>query len=363
MSNQSRILGLATASPEHVSTQEDVKAYCARIFGAEGEEWFARLASVYGNTGIETRHVCMPLEWYAEPHGWPERMELFERHALALMQRAAEQALAHAGVAAADVDAVIAVSTTGFSTPSLDALLIERLGLPADVRRLPVFGLGCAGGVLGLARGDELARAEPGDTVLLVGVELCSLTFRAQEMSKANVVASALFGDAAAAAVLRAEPAAESADGGDPVILARGEHTWPDSRDVMGWRVEDDGFGVVFSRHIPNLIRRDFEQIVDAFLSRHRLGRGDLAGYLLHPGGAKVLEAYRQALDLDGGVLRHSRAVLRDYGNLSSVSVLVVLERALADRRPGPHLMSALGPGFSAALLLLEMPADSQTES
>lgn len=353
--NRTQILAVACSHPPHVSTQEDVEAYCARIFGAESAEWFARLASVYGNTGIETRHVCMPLEWYAEPHGWPERMELFERHALALMQRAAEQALARAGVAAADVDAVIAVSTTGFSTPSLDALLIERLRLPADVRRLPVFGLGCAGGVLGLARGDELARAEPGDVVLLVGVELCSLTFRAQELSKENVVASALFGDAASAVVLRAE-SATTANGTVPAVVASGEHTWPDSREVMGWRVENDGFGVVFSRHIPSLIRRDFQRVVDSFLERCGHRRSDLAGYLLHPGGAKVLDAYRQALDLDDQALEHSRAVLRDYGNLSSVSVVAVLERVLGDLPPGVHLMAALGPGFSAALLLLEVP-------
>lgn len=354
MPNRSRILGLATAWPEHVIGQQDVEAYCSRIFGGD-DQWFARLAAVYGNTGIELRHVCMPLEWYAGPHGWPERMGLFESHALDLLEAAADRALAVAELAPSEIDAVLTICTTGFTTPSLDALLIDRMGLRSDVRRLPIFGLGCAGGVLGLARADESARATPGANVLLLGVELCSLTFRAQEQSKANVVASALFGDGAAAVVLSAGDGA--ARPSLPELLGAGEHTWPGSRDVMGWRVEDDGFGVVFSRHIPALIRRDFKGVVAEFLRRGESPQSHLAGYLFHPGGGKVLAAYEQALGLGPDDLRHSREVLRTCGNVSSISVLAVLERALGDARPGPHLMAALGPGFTAAMMLIDLPA------
>lgn len=306
-----------------------------------------RLQPVYDNAGIETRYSCVPLEWYVRPHGWVERMDLFARHALDLIEQATRGALARAGRAPADIDCIVAVSTTGIATPSLDALLAERLNLRRDVRRLPVFGLGCAGGVLGLSRAAAMARAEPGSLVLLVVVELCALTFRAGDRSKSNIIATALFGDGAAAALI--------GDGDDgPLIGAGGEHTWRESLDVMGWRIADDGLGVLFSRDIPALVRDELRPAVLAFLARSGLALDDIDGIVCHPGGAKVIDAIEEVFALPNGGLAEARDVLRRYGNMSAPTVLFVLERMLERMKAGRWLMTALGPGFTAGFQLLE---------
>ena len=252
-----------------------------------------------------------------------------------------------AGIAPDAVDAVVAVSTTGIATPGLDARLIDRLGLRRDIRRLPVFGLGCAGGVIGLARAADLARAAPGTRVLLLVVELCALSFRKNDVSKSNVVATALFGDGAAAAVI-------SCDGDGPALGGAGEYTWPDSLGIMGWDVAEDGLKAVFSRDIPGLVRRHMRDVVSEFLSHHRLTLGDIDHFVCHPGGAKVLSALEEAFRLGEGALVEGRGVLRDYGNMSAVTVLFVLERALAARRRGRLLLTSLGPGFTAAFQLMQ---------
>jgi alkylresorcinol/alkylpyrone synthase len=213
-----------------------------------------------------------------------------------------------------------------------------------------VFGLGCAGGVLGLARAAALARAAPGSRVLLLVVELCGLTFRATDTGSSNVVATALFGDGAAAALIAAEDAAPRS-----ALLAWGEHTWPASLDVMGWRVEDDGFGVLFSRDIPTILRKRFGDAVDTFLARQGLARSDLAGVVCHPGGAKVIDAMEEVFDLAPGAMVEARAVLRDYGNMSAATLLFVLEKVLANRARGRFLLTGLGPGFTAGFLVLEV--------
>ena len=207
--------------------------------------------------------------------------------------------------------------------------------------------------MLGLSRAAAVARAKPGSLVLLLVVELCALTFRASDESKANIVASALFGDGAAALLLSC-PAEHEANGAPPRIAAAGEHTWPDSLGVMGWSVENDGLGVIFSRDIPTIVRRQMGEAADAFLAREGLGRGDLAGYICHPGGAKVITALEETFRLSPSALTDTREVLRDYGNMSAASVLFVLERALSRPLEGRYLMTALGPGFTAAFALLE---------
>lgn len=345
----SRLLGLALAQPPHSLPQAAVRDLCRGVF-ADRPALFERMAEVYDNAGIETRRSCVPLDWYRGPHGWPERMALFETHALALLEEAARAALDEAGLEPDRVDVAVSVSSTGIVTPTLEALLIGRLGLRSDVRRLPIFGMGCAGGVNGLARADAMARAHPGSVVLLLTVELCTLTFRPQEQDKSNIVASALFGDGAAAVVLRVDPGTNGVRLGPAA-----EHTWPDSRDVMGWRIEDDGLGVVFSRDIPALIERDLPPLVDRFLAAQATGRARLQGYVMHAGGTKVLEAYRQALGVDAASLHAAYAVLRENGNMSSVTVLAVLRRLLDAGASGPHLMAALGPGFTAGLMLLDL--------
>ena len=340
-----RLLSVATAVPPHVMRQRDVAAHARHLFGGS---LFARMLPIFGNAGIETRYSCVPIEWYLKPSGWRERGRIYIDSAVALLAEAAKECLARAGLDAASVDTIVTVSTSGIATPSLEARLMGHLPFRADVQRLPIFGLGCAGGVLGLGRAAQLAMAAPGSTILLLVVELCGLTFRSNDMSKSNIVATALFGDGAAAAVIRCEPG----DGGAR-ITAWGEHTWPDSLDVMGWRVEDDGLGVLFSRDIPAIVRDRLGAAVDAFLARHGLGRDDLDGFICHPGGAKVIAAIEEVFDLPPGAMTESRAVLRDYGNVSAASVMFVLDRALAAGRRGRHLALALGPGFSAGFGLL----------
>ncbi len=288
-----RLRALATAVPPHVIVQDELPERAARLFPECGRATVERLLPVYTNSGIATRHSCVPPEWYERPHGWAEKNRLYVENAVALLARASSEAMERAGLAAGEIDAIVTVSTTGIATPSLDALLIERLGLRPDVERLPIFGLGCAGGVLGLARAASLAAAGPGRVVLLCVVELCGLTFRRTDATKSNVIATALFGDGAAAAIV------SGCDAGDgPAIGRAGQHTWPGSLDIMGWTVEDDGLGVVFSRDIPALTRSSFRDAAAAFLAAGGRRFADIDGFVCHPGGAKVLDALEEAFGL-----------------------------------------------------------------
>ncbi|MBF0373406.1 MAG: type III polyketide synthase [Alphaproteobacteria bacterium] len=348
MSTQPRLLSIATAVPPFVLRREDVVERARRLF-AQRADCFDRMLPIYANSGIETRHSCVPPDWYEAPSGWAGRNRLYLDNALTLLQTAAESCLRRAGVPACAVDCVVCVSTSGLATPSLEARLMERMALRPDIQRLPIFGLGCAGGALGLARAGAMARAQPGALVLLLVVELCGLTFRPDDLSNANMVATALFGDGAAAALL-------STEGSGPRLSAWGEHTWPGSLDVMGWRIEDDGFGVLFSRDIPALVRERFRAATDAFLGRHGLELADIDGYSLHPGGAKVVSALEKALSLPAATLDDEREVLRRFGNMSAATLLFVLERGLAGAQPRRRLLAALGPGFTAGFLLLEAP-------
>jgi alkylresorcinol/alkylpyrone synthase len=342
------LTALATAAPTHVLNQEDVRQAGRSLFGSSFGD-IDRLLSVYGHAGIERRASCVPLDWYLCDHSFAERNALYLEHALALLIEAAGKALDATGLAARDIDMIVVVSTSGIATPSLDALLMEAMPFRRDVMRLPIFGLGCAGGVIGLARTAAMARVQPGARVLYLCVELCGLTFRHGDRSKSNFIATALFGDGAAAAIV-------TTDGRGPRIAAWGEHTWPRSLDVMGWNVADDGFGVLFSRDIPALVRERLRGVTEEFLARHDLILADIDSFLCHPGGAKVIDALEEAFDLAPGALHLSRDVLRDYGNMSAVTVLFVLQRALEDSPAGTWLLSSLGPGFTAAFLILENP-------
>jgi alkylresorcinol/alkylpyrone synthase len=345
-----RLLGLATAVPAHALDQDAIKAWAKRLFNGRAND-IDRLLPAFDNAGIDTRYSCVPLDWHANGHHWGDKNRLYVENAVDLLARATTDCLAEAGLGVADVDAVVAVSTSGFATPSLDALVIERLGLRRDVARLPVFGLGCAGGVVGLSRAAEMARVAPGRRVLFLVAELCGLTFRSKDSSKSNVIATVLFGDGAAAVILTAD-----GSGRGPAISRPAEHTWPHSLDVMGWRIEDDGFGVLFSSDIPSLVTRELPPVLDAYLARNGLRLADYDGFICHPGGAKVVAALERVFGLEDGGLAHARGVLRDFGNMSAATVMFVLNRFLADRRPGRYLMSALGPGFTVGFLTLDIP-------
>jgi alkylresorcinol/alkylpyrone synthase len=239
-----RILSLATVSPPHELTQDQALA-AARELLAPHFPGFARMAPVFRSAGIRTRQCVMPVEWYFTPRNWPERTEAYLAGAVELFARAAEGALSEAGLTGAQVDAIVTVSSTGIATPSLEARAMDRLGFRPDAQRIPVFGLGCAGGATGLSLAARLARADPGAVVLFVCVELCTLAFRTDKLSKADIVATALFGDGAAACVLQAGEA------GFAEVTGETEHTWPDTLDIMGWRVDPDGLGVIFAQAIP----------------------------------------------------------------------------------------------------------------
>jgi alkylresorcinol/alkylpyrone synthase len=344
MSREPRVAAIATAVPTHRLEQPEIERLAEHVFDRRTSE-IQRLLPVYANAGIESRYSCVPVEWFFGPHGWRERNALYLDHALELTCTATRSCLAEAGCATDEIDALVVVSTTGIATPSLDALLIEQIGLRPDVARLPIFGLGCAGGVLGLAPAAAMARE--GRTVLFVVVELCALTFRQGDASKSNIIASALFGDGAAAMLIRS-----GSDG--PALGPNGSHTWPHSLDVMGWTVEDDGLGVLFSRDIPSLVRRDIRAVTDRFLAGLQLSRTLVDHYICHPGGTKVIEALEDALELGHRQLGDARAVLRGYGNMSAVTVLFVLERHLRRGLCGRALMLALGPGFTAGFQILE---------
>jgi alkylresorcinol/alkylpyrone synthase len=354
------ILSVATAVPPVVLQQRDVIARAASLFDGRSSD-IERLMPVFANAGISTRYSCVPLEWYERDHGWAERNRLYLEHAVDLLEKAARQALADAKVDAGDIDAIVTVSTTGIATPSLDALLMERIALRRDITRLPIFGLGCAGGVLGLARAASLARETPGSRVLFLVVELCALTFRKIDQTKSNIIAAALFGDGAAAVVIGPRPVGD-AGAALPAIGTGGEYTWPASLDVMGWHVEDDGLGVLFSRDIPTLVRTQFRDALDAFLTKQGQAVTGIDAFICHPGGVKVIAALEDAFSIPAGTLQDARDVLRDYGNMSAATVLFVMERMLrpavpAKPLPRELLLTALGPGFTAAFLTLHRAA------
>ena len=309
---------------------------------------FDRLASVFDNALIDKRHTVAPIDWYREPHGWQERTDLYVAATEALFEDATRQAIAGAGLVPADIDGVVFVSTTGIATPSIDARVGPRIGLRGDIKRVPMFGLGCAGGVTGLATAARLAVAEPGSRWLFVTVETCSISIRLDSDDPAAIVATALFGDGAAAAVVSTEGP------GLAKIVGGQEKLWPDTLGIMGWRVEDPGLAVIFDRAIPPFIEAELAEAVDAMLTAMGFTRADLDRFCCHPGGAKVVDAIETALALPGGSLDLEREVLRDYGNMSAPTVMFVLERLLARGLPERVMMTAFGPGFTCAGLVIE---------
>ncbi|MEL6289508.1 MAG: type III polyketide synthase [Pseudomonadota bacterium] len=377
------LTGLGTAVPAHALGQEQVAREAADMFSGRYAE-FDRLQPVFESTGIETRYSVRPFSWFRDPHDWADRTEAYLEGGEDLFLRAAQAALDDAGLEAACVDAVVTVSSTGIATPSLEARAMTALGLRADVLRVPVFGLGCAGGVTGLAIARDLAASAPGRVVLLVAVELCTLAFRTDKLTKANVVATALFGDGAASAVLvnggvvdanmrSASPNALEAPsvpdptdrtdaGAGPLALGHARQvTWPGTLDIMGWDVDPVGFGAIFSRSIPTLVHERMGAAADTFLTEAGLEQAHLAQMIFHPGGTRVLEALTEVFSLAPDVLAAERDVLREFGNMSAPTVLFVLKRKRDAGVSGNAMMGALGPGFTASFLALDATADGPT--
>nr|WP_275983456.1 3-oxoacyl-[acyl-carrier-protein] synthase III C-terminal domain-containing protein [Paenibacillus hamazuiensis] len=345
------VVSVGTAVPSYRLSKEEARATVRRLFGGAYEH-LDRLLSIFDNSGIDERYSCVPAEWFETKHSVEEKHRLYVQNAIDLAERAIRECMESAGTDVSRIDHLIFVSTTGTVTPSIDAYLYNRLPFRRDVKRTPVWGLGCAGGAAGLARAYEYVSAFPDHMCLVVSVELCGLTFIADDRSKSNLVATSLFADGAAAALV-AGSACRSSRG--PRIAAAKSTIWPDTLDVMGWDVTNDGLKVVFSRDIPTLIHQEMYGNVSEFLQQHGISVETIDRYVLHPGGMKVLRAYEEALGLADDRLGYSRSVLRRYGNMSSATVFFVLKEAMADRSEASRgLVGALGPGFSSELLLLE---------
>jgi alkylresorcinol/alkylpyrone synthase len=341
------LLSLATAVPPHVVEQSEAKVRAREAFGGN-KALFDRLAGVFDNAGIARRHIVAPQDWYMHGHGWHERNAVYLKAAEQLFIDASASALEKAGLKPDEIDGVVTVSTTGIATPSLDARAFAKVGFRPDVRRVPVFGLGCAGGVNGLALASRLALADPGSVWLFVTVETCSISIRLDSDDPAAVVATALFGDGAAAAVVTSGLHSLAR------ITGSAEKLWPDTLRIMGWDVEDPGLSVVFDRAIPPFIEENLAEAVDEMCAKLGIARDDIDRFCCHPGGVKVIDAIESALELPQGELNLEREVLHDYGNMSAPTVLFVLERLLERGLPDKVMMAAFGPGFTCAGMLLE---------
>jgi len=340
------LLSLATAVPPHVVSQTDAKAAAREAFGGK-KALFDRLSGVFDNAGIAKRHIVAPLDWYMGDHGWHDRNNVYLDASEQLFVDAATASIEKAGLTPDQIDGVVTISTTGIATPSLDARAAARVGFRDDVRRVPVFGLGCAGGVSGLATAARLASAEPGSKWLMVTVETCSISIRLDSDDPAAVVATALFGDGAAAAVVTSGKHSLARIGGSA------EKLWPDTLRIMGWDVEDPGLSVVFDRAIPPFIERELATAVASMLTKLGTDRESIDRFCCHPGGVKVIDAIETALDLPQGELNIEREVLNDYGNMSAPTVLFVLQRLIERGLPKRVMMTAFGPGFTCAGLML----------
>lgn len=342
------IAGIASALPkqriDQAATRDMVLAVAPEFRSHE---------ALFKNTGVATRYSCVPIDWHLEPQSWSSRAAVFEKAAVDLLERVSRTCADRADLALSEIEAIVTVSTTGLAVPSLDAILANRLGLSATVERLPIFGLGCAGGVSGLARAAQLAQSLPKGNVLLLAVELCTINSRPADRTIKHFIATALFGDGAAGVLLRRKCRPDLSR--LPYVIASGEHMWPRTQDMMGWSIEDDGFGVVLSPDIPRCARYDLRPALDAFLARQGLVLSDLDGVIMHPGGRKVLEAVEGALELPRHALKHAWDILSEYGNMSSPTALFVLERTLASGATGRHLLAAFGPGFTVSFCLLNL--------
>jgi alkylresorcinol/alkylpyrone synthase len=336
-----QLLSIGTALPSNHISQDDVMAVLER---ARGKTLPPRMEQILRNSGIEHRFLAMPADYYLRPRGWEERSRIYAEISAALFEKAVNDALTAAALTAADVGQIVFVSTTGTMTPSLPSRMLEQMGFTRDVRTVPIFGYGCAGGVVGLSLAVDLHRAAPERVVLLVCLELCSMAYDHVQMEKKDLVATALFADGCAAALV--------GTGQGPSLAAFAQNVWPDSIDMMGWQIGDTGFDLVLARDIPAFVTRDFGPVADTFLTAQGLAKADLAEPACHPGGGRVVDALA---DYFGDDLGATRQVLRDYGNMSSPTVLFVM-KALIDAGPlqGPTLLTALGPGFTGVLGLVQ---------
>src|SRR5450432_2206426 len=352
-----KIASSASAFPKHYYSQKVLLEKLQEYWGdrLRNPQMLERL---HRNVTVEGRHLAMPPEKYNDITTWGQANDIWIEVAQELGEQALCRALHHAGIESSALGALFFTSVTGISSPSIDALLINRMKLPRNIKRVPIFGLGCVAGAAGIARCADYVRAYPSQAAALVSVELCSLTIQRDDLSVANLISSGLFADGSAAVIVTgAEIESTGSEISGPKILATRSVFYPGTEEMMGWNISEKGFRIVLSTEVPNLIRQNLGRDVDDFLADNGYRRSDLQSWVLHTGGPKVLEACATALGLHNGQLDASWDCLRKVGNLSSASVLVVLEDVMKHRRPEPGamgLLAAMGPGFCSELLLLQ---------
>ena len=350
----SQIAAVASALPPRYYTQNQVFEELQKHWGDRLESP-ALLQRFHQRVGVDGRYFALPLEQYAEMERWGQLNTAWLQVAEELGEEAICRALDSAGLGKEQIGALLTVTVTGVASPSLDAHLCNRMGLPGHVRRTPIFGLGCVAGAAGLAQADDYVRAYPDKVAVLLSVELCSLTWQRQDLSVANFIATGLFGDGAAAVIVAGDQVELPKPPG-PRIVATASNFYPNTEKAMGWDISEEGFRIVLSPEVPAIIREHLPKDLHAFLAANGLRREDITSWVLHTGGPKVLEAMAEG----AGVTREDCALswesLRKVGNLSSASVLFVLEDTIRERRPAPGsygILAAMGPGFCSQLVLL----------
>jgi alkylresorcinol/alkylpyrone synthase len=352
----SHIVATQTAFPENYCTQSEIIASMGELCRRQAQEAeLPKITRLFEAVGVRGRHLCLPLVEYLEPRSFGARNDLYLKHAVDLGERAIRELLSRAELAPGEVRLLVTTTVTGLAVPSLDARLMNRIGFRPDLKRTPLFGLGCVGGAAGIARVHDYLRGHPDEAAVLLSVELCSLTQQASDMSTANVIASGLFGDGAAA-VLMVGAKHRLAHGRKPRVVASRSAFFPETERVMGWDVVDSGMKIVLGKGVPELARTALPTVIGEFLRDHGLAIPDVAAWIAHPGGPAVIDGVQHALGLPDSALAVTRGSLANIGNLSSSSVLVVLQETLQGRKfaTGDRaLLFAMGPGFCAELVLL----------
>ena len=336
------------------ASQQEVKQHAKNLFAPSFPQ-VERMLPAFDNTEIVTRNFCKPLDYYLDLHNFQEQNDEYIRLSLEYSIKAIEECLSSAQIDKNEITDIIFISTTGLSTPSLDALIINKMRLSQYVNRMAIFGLGCGGGVSGYAKASNLAKLNPDAVVLLVTVELCSLTFLRNDYSKSNFIGSSLFADGVAACLITGDHHAVKTPN-DIRFVTSESKLYYDSLDVMGWEFTNPGFKVLFSSDIPTLIHENVKNDITSFLEKHELKISDIKNFIFHPGGKKILTAYQDALAVKGDFLKNTREVMNENGNMSSATVLYVLERFFTQGyENGYGLMVSMGPGFSCEMVLLQM--------
>lgn len=357
-----KIASAASAFPKHYYSQKVLLERLQDYWGPQLKNPLL-LARLHRNVTVDGRYLAVPAEQYVDIKTWGQANDIWIKVAQELGERALCLALHNAGLKTEDLGCLLFTTVTGVASPSIDGMLINRMGLPANIRRTPIFGLGCVAGAAGIARAYDYVRAYPSKAAALVSVELCSLTLQREDLSVANLISSGLFADGSAAVIVTGDEfeSSQLENFGTkivgPTILATRSIFYPNTEDMMGWNISEKGFRIILSTEVPNLIRQNLGRDVDSFLADNGHQRSDLKSFVLHTGGPKVLDASADALGLHNGELDASWDCLRKVGNLSSASVLCVLEDVMKNRRPAPGtlgLLAAMGPGFCSELLLLQ---------